>query len=255
MERITQIYSGFGWLHLDKLMDKYGLSRARDTSRPCLFFGCYGDTQVLKALQWAEKSKVVIWWSGSDILHFAKQKDLVELVKENSRISHIATVNFIEKDLADLGITYKKVPLFSLKTALFEPSPLGDSIYVYKPGSSVYCPMPLYEKIRKEFKGIHFIEAHSHHAFDEREMLNVYRRSFLSLRFTKHDGLSHTACESGLMGRKILWNGDIPSAINYSSEDDILIKIEDVIKNKYCPFKISSTVKEYMDQGEKWLWV
>jgi hypothetical protein len=254
--RINQIYSAFGWHLLPQLMEKYELVRAVNRSLPCLFFGCYGDSQILKALQWAETAHVRIWWSGSDVLHFLKNKDFVEAVKNNPNISHIATVNFIANDLDSVGIPYAKVPLFSLKTSLFEPHPLGDSIYVYKPGSAVYCPMPLYARIRNEFKSTHFIEADNHHAFTQKEMKGVYKKSFLGLRFTRHDGLAHTAAEIGLVGRKILWNGDTPNAINYTSEDDILIQIEKVIKEKYCPFEVARKVKEYMDEpSDKWLYL
>lgn len=254
--RIQQIYSAFGWHLLPQLMEKYQLSRATNKSMPCLFFGLYGNAQIEKALDWANHSKVLVWWSGSDALHFLKQPDLVERVKNNPNITHIATVNFIANDLGSVGIAYKKVPLFSLKTSLFEPSPLGDAIYVYHPGSAVYCPAPIYNRIRAEFKSQFFIEADNHHTFTQAEMKNVYKSSFLGLRFTKHDGLAHTAAEIGLTGRKIIWNGDTPNAINYTNDDDILIQIEKVIKEKYCPFEVARKVKEYMEEpSDKWLYV
>ena len=255
MERITQIYSGFGWHLMPELMEKYNLVRVRDHSRPCLFFGCYGDSQIEKAIKYAQKAKVVIWWSGSDVLHMIKNPDYVEQIKSPS-IKHVATVNFIEKDLAGVGITYDKVPLFSLKTALFEPYPLGDAIYVYKPGSGVYCPMPLYNRIRKEFSGIRFIEAHNHHTFTQTDLREVYKQSFLALRFTRHDGLAHTAAEIGLMGRKIVWNGNTPNALNYSDEDGIMEQIESTIKQRYCPYIVAKRMHEYMDDpSDKWLYV
>lgn len=255
MERIRQIYSAFGWHLLQELMDKYELSRVLDHSRPCLFFGCYGDAQIERALKYADKAKVLIWWSGSDVLHMVKNEHHVERLKNHPQIKHIATVNFIEKDLGAVGISFKKVPLFSLKTALFEPYPLGDSIYVYHPGSAIYCPAPLYKRIRSEFPDTNFIEAHNHHTYSQPELKEIYRSSFLALRFTRHDGLSHTAAEIGLTGRKILWNGDTPNAINYTDEDNILSEIANVIRHKYCPYKVAKEMNEYMNPSDNWLYV
>jgi hypothetical protein len=253
--RIKQLHQSFGWLHTKELIKKYSFSgqvNSKNVNEPVLFFGCYGDVNIEKSLNW--KNKVLIWWSGGDILHFKKQKELVDKVKKNSNIQHIATSNFIEHDLIELDIPYEKIPLFTLPTDNFKPYKLGDSIYVYKPGSQIYCPMPIYTKIKKEFHSIPFIEAKDHHhAFTQDELHEVYKKSFLSLRFTKHDGLGHTACESGLMGRKIIWNGNTPNAINYSNDDDILIEIENVIKNKYDPIKISKNMHDYLNIGDEWL--
>jgi hypothetical protein len=55
------------------------------------------------------------------------------------------------------------------------------------------------------------------------------------------------------MGRKIIWNGNTPNAINYSNDDDILIEIENVIKNKYDPIKISKNMHDYLNIGDEWL--
>ncbi len=252
--RIKQLHQSFGWLHTKELLNKYsfyGIGKSKNVNEPIVFFGCYGDINIETALNW--KNKVIIWWSGSDISYFKKQKDLVDRVRNSNNIQHIAPSNFIENDLIELNIPYKRVPLFTLPTDNFKPYKLGDSIYIYRPGSNIYCPKPIYDRIKTEFHSIPFIEAKNHHSFTQKELLEVYKNSFLSLRFTKHDGLAHTACEIGLMGRKIIWNGDTPNAVNYSNEDNILIEIENIIKNKYDPFQMSKDMNEYLNIGDDWL--
>lgn len=249
--RITQLQNSFHWLHNQSLMKKYSFISANNINEPVLFFGCYGNDYIEKALSW--RSKVIIWWSGSDILNLKKQPLLIEKIRNNNNIIHLATCNFIEKDLKELNLPYIKVPLFTLNSELFESKPLGDSIYVYHPNTQAYCPNILYQKIRKEFSNIPFIEADNFRTFDQDTLHKMYERSFLALRFTTHDGLSHTACEIGLMGRKIIWNGDTPNAINYKTDDDILQEIEDTIINKYCPNTISEEMFNYLNIGDDWL--
>jgi hypothetical protein len=250
--RIQQIYSAFGWHLLPQLMEKYQLSRATNKSMPCLFFGLYGNAQIEKALDWANHSKVLVWWSGSDALHFLKQPDLVERVKNNPNITHIATVNFIANDLDSVGIAYKKVPLFSHGIDIFTPCPLGDSIYVYKPNSHIYCPPEIYKRIRGEFKSVNFIEAQNHHVFTQGELIDVYKKCRLGLRFTKHDGLSHTAIQLATMGRKIIWRGDLPNAVDWEDIDDILVKIELSLKD-YDPYDLANKVYDYINVSDSWL--
>lgn len=254
MGKITQMYSAFGWHLKDNLMKKYKLRNARDRKRPCLFFGCYG-VQIKRALSWAENAKVLIWWSGSDILWLKKQPELIEVVKSNPNISHLATVNFIERDLQQMGMAYRKVPLFSQFIDDFKPSGAGDSIYVYKPGSNVYCPMHIYSRITEKFKSVPIIEAHSHRQFTQQELKVVYAKSLVAVRLVKHDGLAHTAAEIGLMGKKIIWNGDTPNAVRWNGYDDVLVQIERVLDEKYDHNKLAKEVYDYMNTGDEWLYV
>jgi len=249
--RVKQLYQSFKWLHTDQLIAKYDLQCKKNIYEPVLFFGCYGRVHVEKALSW--KAPVIIWWSGSDILIIKDKPDLVNRLRNNTNIQHIAPSNFIEDDLIELNLPYKRIPLFTRDINSFTPYKLGDSIFVYHPGSKIYCPKPIYKRIKEEFSSTNFIEAQNHHSFSQRQLLDVYKKSFLSLRFTKHDGLSHTACESGLRGRKLIWNGDTPNAINYTTDDSILTEIENVIKNKYDPFQVSEEMHNYLDVGEDWL--
>lgn len=254
MEKITQMYSAFGWHLKDNLMKKYGLRIAKDKNRPCLFFGCYG-VQIKKAMSWAEKSKVLIWWSGSDILWVKKRPELIGVIRSNPNILHLATVNFIERDLRQMGMEYRKVPLFSQFVDDFKPAGIGDSIYVYKPGSNVYCPMHIYKRIVDKFKSVPIIEAHNHRQYTQQELKAIYAKSMVAVRLVKHDGLAHTAAEIGLMGKKIIWNGDTPNAVGWNGYDDVLAQIERVLDEKYDHNKLAKEVYDYMNTGDEWLYV
>jgi hypothetical protein len=63
-------------------------------------------------------------------------------------------------------------------------------------------------------------------AFNSSQMPNVYSKCFLGLRLTKHDGISATVQELGMMGIKTIHNGSTPSCINYTNVKDIIEIIE-----------------------------
>lgn len=251
MEKITQMYSKFGWHLKANLMKKYNLKNARDKKRPVLFFGCYG-SQIEDAMAWAEKTKVLIWWSGSDITYcFRGRENLITIVRNHPNISHIATVSFIEKDLQKLGFNYKKVPLFSQFVDDFKPCKLGDKIYAYKP--RLYVGKAQFEKMTTTFGEDAFITAGSHHQFSQEELKGVYGRSILGIRMLTHDGLGHTVCEMGLMGRKVIYNGDTPNAINYVSVSDAIEKIKQCQREKYDPYAVARQMYNYLNVGDDWL--
>lgn len=251
--RVKQLYSAFGWVHQKKLLEKYNLQKTHNMKEPVLFLGCYGLAQMNKALKWSQTAKVIIWWSGSDCPFFKKHPDIIQQLKDNDNIIHIATVNFIEKDLQDMGLPYKKIPLFSHKIDEFKPAPLGDSIYIYKPGSPIYCGWNVVRRLKKEFPKVPIIEVRNHHVYNFDQIKEIYKKAFLGIRLTKHDGLSHGVAELGLTGRKVIHNGDTPNSVNYDNLDDIMIKIEKIIKHKYNPYNLALRMRRYLDVGEDWL--
>lgn len=255
--KIKQLYSAFGWHLKGELMKKYNLVPANNQNEPVLFLGAYGEYQIQKAINWSKRSKVIIWWSGGDVAFLVTKSKLLNELKACNNITHVATVNFIERDLQKVNIPYKKIPLFSHRMDKFNPMPLGDSIYVYHPNSSIYCPRKLYNPIREKFKSVPFLEARNHHTYTQSDIFDIYSKSFLGLRFTKHDGLSHTVCEMGLLGRKMICNADAPNCINYTNLNSILLNIEQALdeKNKHHGMWLTTAqeMHDYLDVGEDWL--
>ncbi len=250
MERITQMYSAFGWHLKGNLMRKYNLRVAKNMKEPCLFFGCYG-SQIEKALKWADKAKVVIWWSGSDITYVFRNNSHADTVRNHPNISHIATVNFIERDLQRLNFKYKKIPLVSQFIDDFSPCPLGDSIYTYK--SRIYIKRDKLEKIKAAFPNTPFIMTESHRDLTQDQIREAYKNSFLSFRMLVHDGLSHTVCEMGLMGRKVIYNGDTPNAVNFTDISDAIEKARQIEEFKYDPYTVAKEMHDYLNVGDNWL--
>ena len=60
--------------------------------------------------------------------------------------------------------------------------------------------------------------------------------------------------ELGLMGRRVVWNGNTPNAINYRTVSDIvkIIKNESNYMGKFTP-KVATEVKEYLQFRDDWL--
>ena len=252
MAKISQMYSAFGWHLKANLKKKYNLSEARDRNKPILFFGCYG-SQIKTALKWAEKTKVLIWWSGSDITYVFRNNDYAGIVRNHPNIYHIATNSFIEKDLKLLNFKYKKVPLISQFIDDFKPCPLGDAIYIYKARQAGYCGRDNFRKIETAFPNQRFIIANSHHVMTQQQLKEAYKDSYLSLRLLAHDGLSHTVCELGLMGRKVIYNGDTPNSINFTNINDVINSIGQVATTGYDPYKVAQEMYDYLNVGEDWL--
>jgi hypothetical protein len=89
-------------------------------------------------------------------------------------------------------------------------------------------------------------------------MMQIYKRCFIGLRFTEHDGLSNTVCEMGLMGRMVINNGDVPNCIHYDKNNikDIIETIDFEWKHSEITDKtkvVSDAVKTYLNIGEDFL--
>lgn len=254
--RIKQCYSAFG--HFGALFrNKYNLAQYKDRTKPAVFYGVYGN-QIDILLK--HESYALVLWAGSDILDFIhpSRREKLNLVRNNSLIQHGAFSNFIAKDLDSVGIPYKMIRFVPSANNDITPVPLGNNISVYKAHSAKYGNK-LYYEIKEKLNNYNFIEYdfHTYPRTEEgrRELLDMYKNSFIGLRFTKHDGLSSTAIELGLMGRRIVWNGDTPNALNYANKDDIvnLINLEFKNKDNFDFVKLNKEMIHFLDIGEEWL--
>jgi hypothetical protein len=148
-----------------------------------------------------------------------------------------------------MGLKYKKVPLVPHQNKEIQPYPLGDSVYIYK--ARLYGA-GLYQQIKTAFPQFNYIET-AHKTVSRAELMELYKKSFISFRFTGHDGLSNTAIELGLMGRKVFWNGDTPNAIPWTNFEQIKRDFETIIQEKYDPFEVAEKMRKYLDVGDSWL--
>jgi len=51
--------------------------------------------------------------------------------------------------------------------------------------------------------------------YGQAELYEIYKRSFVGVRLTEHDNMAMSCIEMGLMGRRSIFNGNIPCAIPY----------------------------------------
>ena len=225
-------------------LGKFNLDHCRSRQEPCIFFGCFkGRGDVMKIIN--HQGLAVICWRGTDILGM-KKEDIKALRKNN--IKHIAISDYIAKDLDRHGFKYKRFPITATRLK-FDPVPLGNDIYTYidhrRPKD---YGMDIIDKLNGSYNII------IGGGFPPEKMREVYRSCFIGLRLTRHDGLPNTVIEMGLMGRKCVWNGGLPNAINYKTTEDIINAIETERKKAgVVQFDVARKVFDYLNIGNEWL--
>jgi hypothetical protein len=250
--RIKQLFSSFGNHFAEAMANKYDLelnnSPQIKMDEPLFMFGCYNEKQIWRALQHnAGGQLTVICWAGSDANNL---KNLSGVFNHFPKIKHIAISPWIAADLGMNALPFYRIPITPYDYSDIKSEPLGDSIYMYKPDSAIYNG-GIYHKIKEALPDYNFIECNwGDHTREE--MMEIYKKCFIGLRFTEHDGLSNTVCEMGMMGRMVINNGDVPNCIKYKSIEDIIAHIKSDYKPSY-EF-ISEEVAEYLNIGDKFLY-
>ena len=231
-------------------LKRYGLKSRTKIDKPCVFFGIYwNDLESILN----HKSLAIAVWRGSDIL---KKKNL-ERCRKNKRIKHVAISSFIENDLKKAGISYKFIPITGSDPDMFTSYPLGDEVYVYIPkGRYDFYGGSVVDKIRSKCKfKINIIDGSNKMKRDE--LIDLYKKCFIGLRLTSHDGIANSVIEMGLMGRKCIYNDlKVPNAISWDADDieDILNKIELESDNiGKINNEVSQMVRKYINVGRDWL--
>jgi hypothetical protein len=249
MTRITQLYSAFGSHFKIAFMQKYKMVNYSNDKQPVFMFGCYGN-QIEVAF--ANKSKVKVCWAGSDAYAFIHNPQYVQRMKERPDIEIIAISKFIKADMDSVGLPCKLIPIVPHDNSDIQPHPLGDAVYAYR---SAYNPK-LFRRLQEELPHIEFIDAR-HTTYTRPELMEVYKRCFMGVRLTLHDGCANTVAELGYMGRKCIWNGGSPSSIpfdlaNFNEiKDNVLREYENRATADWK--KVAAETRSYMDVGEGFL--
>jgi len=234
--------------------NKYKLQPYLNSNEPALFFGCFSNATMHKLTK--HNSTAVVVWAGSDAASL-RNKKWASFFQGNKKVFHIAKSEDIENDLRLAGLMYKAVPVNAVNPDLFRPVALGQSIYSYgevqKPevyGGALIC------NIANECSSTSFITANSSSGdFAYSEMANLYSKCFLGLRLTKHDGLSNTVIELGLMGRRCVHNNSkLPNAIPWKTHSDIVqaIQIEQQ-KIGTTDYVIADKMNAFLKISDNWL--
>lgn len=249
--RIQQAYVGCKSFQ-KAFLAKFHLRVYNNPHQPAVFFGVYRN-------QWsrllAHKSLGVVVWAGSDAMNLPDT--FIKSLKARPNLRHIAISNFIAKDLEKYGLPYTMVPITPHVFAGYKAEKLGSKVYVYLPDSDIkqrnFYGGDVVDKIRKEMPDLKFVFTKPGE-FDKRSIMQLYKDCFMGLRLTPHDGMSNTVVELGLMGRRVVWNGEAPNAIPYSNYQDVIQAIRterEKIGTKDTV--LAKAVQKFIEVGEDWL--
>lgn len=235
-------------------LKRYNLKRYYSPDEPAIFFGMYSKLG-LNVLS-KHRSLAVVIWRGTDIISDKKRLESVINIMSQKKpmIKHVAISSFIKKDLDRVGITYKFIPIGATEVDNIDICPLGDEIYVYAPKTRyVFYGGDYIDKIKKQCK-FKINIADSVNCFTKQELLDIYKKTFIGLRLTKHDGIANQVIEMGVMGRKCVHNGDHPNCIPWKNASTILESIEE--ESGYIgkiKKDVADKVIRYTDIGTDWL--
>ena len=233
-------------------MQKFGITAYKDPKAPAVFFGVY-KKHVQRVLD--HLGPAVLVWAGSDILN--ADKFFISRLKKRHNYTHIAISNFISADLKKLGIPHRCLPITPFEYAGLEPCPMGKKIYVYLPDTTTrqreFYGGKFLDALRKKMPNQEFLvtvpKKHKQEA-----LYQLYKDCFLGLRLTPHDGMSNTVIELGLMGRKVVWNGEAPNAVHYNTLDEVVQIIQEERKHiRKTDEALAKEVRKFITLSDDWL--
>ena len=224
--------------------DRWGMVDYYDSLKHLVMFGMYRNKDYQVAFN--HKSTITIVWTGSDSMDL--NNGWVTFLK-SKHIKHISISHWITEDLKKVGIKSKFYPVHAcdnIKSVI----PRGDFIHFYSSDESPesaehYGEQMIGEIISKT--GLNVIRT-AHGLYNKFQMQEIYKKCFINLRLTTHDGCPNTNLEMGLMGRRSIFNGNLPHSIKWNSVDDVCESIwnEYNIREKYNGF-IANDIHNFLN--------
>jgi len=242
----------------EQFMEKFGFTPYKNKRKPAVFFGCYPPGPNKRPdinLALNHKAMAVIIWGGSDAKKISSHH--YRRLRSARHLYHCAISDFIVKDLNKVGLPCVKLPICPTRQPEFKPEPLGPCVYSYSNHNHPHVyNEKLVRRIEAALPDIEFIVGYRRPPgnFTDAEMPSVYKRCFLGLRLTDHDGLSNTVVELGLMGRKCVWNSRMPHTIQWKKVEDVIDIIKRERKNVGKTFpQVAQDVEQFLRLPRKWL--
>ena len=273
----------------ERLCAKYALLPYRDPNEPAIFYGIFPGAceRILR-----HRSLAVLLWAGTDLqllreayrtLDRPSLNKLIQLAElpfeswlsftdvfrastTNKMISaanlpnvrHISRSECLSNDFNIIGLRYKFARVSPVIPEYFPQVPLGNCVYCYGAlRNSEKYGGDWIEQLKKDLPHIQFIDRCLEHetTISYGKMHTTYEKCFIGLRLTKHDGLPNTVLEMGLMGRKCVYNGDLPNAVPYNTYDDVKNIIEREYKNRGEPSHVglAEKTRKLLDISDDWL--
>jgi hypothetical protein len=249
MQRINQIWcSSAVTFFKQRMKEKFGLSDYSDFSSPLLINGMYSEQDYRVAISHEGHCKIL--WCGTDALKLVNFPEFVSRIRP---LQHYAKSLWVQDTLKKFGIESTVVPVTSTPN-IIDVHPRGDSVYFYysKNHPDRYG-MYLLDKIKAETNFPIIMTTVNTYA--PSELKEVYKRCFVGLRLTSHDGLPNTVCELALMGRRSIYNGGTPTSVPYKTVDGILdaIHFEHEFRN-VGGLDVATKMHNYLNIGDHWLY-
>jgi len=239
-------------INSQKFVQEFGLLEYKDIYKPTLFIGCFVPDDYETIIN--HKGLGVLRWCGSDTIQdrILLYGNFFNALKQKRNIKHIAISDYIASDLDRYGVSYIKYPCTPARK-IMEPVPLGDCVYSYVPsGRYDFYGGKILDEVMKRTK-YEFIIASSLKHFTPEELKEAYRRSFIGLRLTAHDGLPTTVVELALMGRRSVFNGRIPCTIGWRDADKVIRIIEKEKERNPGVEIVAKNMLEYIDTEYFWM--
>jgi len=232
------------------ILEKYNLSEYNNSRESTIFFGCYNPPTDFSTIMNHKALGILIWFGTDiDIINPVKLGE----IKKKKNIKHIAIGGFIANDLNKAGIEFKRIPIH-IGNNISDSQSLGNCIYSYIPKHKYnYYGGEIIDELKNLLPDEKFIIT-SINQYPRKEIMEFYKKSFIGLRLTKHDGLSATVIELGLMGRRCIYNDDIPNAINWRNIQDIIqiIKVEK-LKIGQTNIQLVNAMSNFLNIDNSWL--
>lgn len=255
--RIRQVYvCGAIKAFKARIFKKYNFVEYTNTREPVVFFGCYNQKNLAKILSHDPNSLVVLVWRGSDVQalqNIEARKGFAELFQRKN-VKHIAISSFVAQDLQLCGVPYIFLPISHVPVEQFKSVELGNKIYIYNYGQKcLRYGQSIIDEVLASFKDIEILPT-VWGKYSPAEMQEVYKKCFIGLRPIKHDGLSNSVVELGLMGRRCIYNGELPNAIHWTNALDIAVSIrEEYKKVGQRNEDVAKEMLEYITIPDDWL--
>ena len=215
-----------------RICKKYNLIDYNNKYKPCLFFGMYNDND-LKKIKNHLGLRIIIWCGSDSNISFKHSKQTISEILMLQNIIHISkslsTLNSLKlSNINSILVDYNVVD----KT-LFYPIPknkLGKSIFIFNgqhKGREHVYGAKFYKEVIKLFPNIHFIFSNKLNLKWE-EMPNIYKKCFIMLRLTSHDGNANSVQECQAMNIPVVHNQS-DYGLKWNSVNDIIKHIKNYI--------------------------
>jgi len=255
-QRIDQVYVSESVESFRKeLKEKYQLKNFYDLTKPVFIFGMHRKEDFNFAL--GHKPHKIIFWCGSDAMteNLENQELTPNDIYQIKNVTHLAGSKFVSDDLTKHGIKHLFVPVTTASLGL-PICPRGNDIYFYysDEDSKDFYGMNYLQEIKSRTK-LNIIIA-KNDTYTHNQLIDVYKKCFIGVRLTSHDGVPTTGCELGLMGRRIIHNGNQPNCLNYENIDDVVKLINNEYKHRHEDnTDIAKEMRKFLDVGDSWLYV